>query len=237
MPLGPLSQCSVLFAKKQIRNKVSVVTVAQMTNTFTSSGSIPITQRARLIGDVLPQSTSEKDQLSLLAKQQQIDQESVDEYRQLFNDNCVILERGSDIWYFLDPLNSIAEIKNIRLRHEDAIVSMPFDRTVFHSDRPNNDSEIFIFGIASEGPQKLIRKSKTSENNLSSLATDPSIKRNSVIWTATIVTRKLGQSLHHLVLGGGKDFSTAPLATGAAARFQSGDLIELTNLSIFAQRF
>ncbi len=231
----PLTQKKCLLAKQQDSEILGQVTV---TRWLTTSRRIPITQRSRSIGDVLIQSSSANDEFVKLTGQQLVDEDLIDVDARDFNDNCVILVRGNQAWYFLDPGRSIYEIKNIALKPDDAILTKPFHRTPFFSDNQDIDSEIFVFGVAIEVPQRQSRKGKTFESYISSFLDMPA-KRE--IWTATIVTRKIGSVLHHLVMavpspdqGFAQMQYSKPLAD---AHFQTGDLVELTNLSIFAQRF
>jgi hypothetical protein len=231
----PLPQKKCLFARKQKSENLGEVSVTRWLNT---SMQIPITEQSRSIQDVLNKSTSAEDELLKLKVQQLAKDDLINVDARDFNDNCVILVRGNQAWYFLDPGRSIFEIKNIALNPDDAILTKPFYRTPFFSDNRDTDSEIFVFGVANDGPQRQIRKGKTFDSYLSSFLDMPA-KRE--IWTATIITRKTGSFLHHLVMAvpsPGQDFAqmqyTKPLAD---AHFQTGDLVELTNLSIFAQRF
>jgi hypothetical protein len=153
-------------------------------------------------------------------------------------DNCVVLVRGNDHWYFLEP-SSLLElyVGRIPVRPGDKIFTLPLQASKFVVPSPDRDFE-YILIEPGQAPERL-EVNEVSKRSLLNLAVDGS---PAYWWTATVVTRIEGIEVHHLVLPANFD-SSSQLRNSVNVTsldrlfFQPGDIVEKVNFSQLTTRF
>jgi len=170
-------------------------------------------------------------------------------------DNCVVLLRGNDHWYFLEP-SSLLEfyVGRIPVRPGDKIFTLPFQSCKFVVPRPVSNFEYVLIepGKAPESIPVNIADPSETKYNINDINSFGSPSNG---WTATVVTRVEGTRMHHLVLPAIFD-KTSPLKDPLADAmtplrdfvlgaeglyvgcfFQPGDVVEKVNFSQLLTRF
>lgn len=158
-------------------------------------------------------------------------------------DDCIVLSRGTQHWYFLDPSDLIPLYAGeIRLRPNDRIDTLPFQSTKFF-DLERNEGLDYVMVEWGRPPRKLAAIGATLA--ISSLVL-PSNHPPESWWSVTVLSRHDGRHSHHLVLPAASDetsvVSRAIEASELANRLdksllQPGDVIEKTNRMEFSSRF
>lgn len=165
-----------------------------------------------------------------------------------FDDNCVVLQRGDNFWYFFEPIEWLELYAGtILLRHGDKLFTVPFRQCMFVTDNPQKDVQYLIRDLF--GETQLKQAPPTESLSISAaLFQEPPISG----WTVSIVTRVLPNGIHHLLTPGPIASGTSLPAevidrltytkllagtAGSNATLQTGDLIERLNRVQLNSRF
>ncbi|MCA9126895.1 MAG: hypothetical protein KDB22_07415 [Planctomycetales bacterium] len=223
---------------------IGVVQATHITKLSASNQSVAITADSRSLASVLLQSTSPQEQLARQLENQRAGELLPSE--RIFNDDCTVIQRNGENWYFVWPTSSDLLVQQIALRDGDSVVTMPFSRTPFFQERSETDAEIGLVGLANAGPEKLIVEAGVRERNLGTLVSGISFwNADRSRWTATVVTRSDGRTIHHAVLAAGKKANTEkrpatePLnpVGQRVAELRNGDILEMTDFMTVIKRF
>jgi len=164
-----------------------------------------------------------------------------------FDDNCVVLQRGNNYWYFFEPIEWLELYAgSILLRDGDKLYCLPFQQCQFVTENPESGVQYFVRDLDGETQRK--QTPATESLSISAaLFQEPPLSG----WTTTIITRVLPNGIHRLLIPG-------PISSGAGlppevldrltytkllagtartrATLQSGDLIERLNVLQIANR-
>lgn len=168
-----------------------------------------------------------------------------------FRDDCIVILRDNQFWYFPSAMLMLPEISALPLRPNDSIATIPAFRSVFFSDEDRLAVAVTIVGTG-QGVENAV---------LDFSAIETIVKRNGKLnkyvstpdFSLAIVSRRLAGTLHHLVVPSRPDKEAdmswyGDALTSAVARqlgessagnlkFQDGDVICLTHLGVFAENF
>jgi hypothetical protein len=156
-----------------------------------------------------------------------------------FEDDCAVLLRGNENWYFLEPWELLEGYAGfVPLSPENRVLTLPFESTRFCGlPRPSQFeySEIDSLGVG----RKISVAGQMGDDSVGKYLDElqhPAVEG----WTATVLSRWDGQRMHHLVLPANAPASS-PLAAALSVRkkldrvfLQPGDVVVKTNLVTLA---
>jgi len=159
-----------------------------------------------------------------------------------FEDDCVVLLRGNDFWYFLEPLHFLeCYAGEISLRAGDRMMTLPFRTSKFHGlSRPTGFEYIELdLGSSPSRVHVIGRMGDESVGKYMDELQHPAKDE----WTITVVTRRHGNQAHHLVLPANLP-ETSNLEELRFVRqkldrvyLQPGDVVQKTNFAVQSKRF
>ena len=168
-----------------------------------------------------------------------------------FRDDCIVILRDNQFWYFPSAMLMLPEISSLPVRPNDSIATIPAFRSVFYSDEDRLAVAVMIVG-SGQGVENAV---------LDFSGIETIVKRNGKLnghtstpdFSLVIVSRRLEGTLHHLVVPSRPDKEAdmsyyGDALTSSVARqlgessaghlkFQDGDVIYLTHLGLFAENF
>lgn len=201
---------------------------------------------------------SAKRKLSQLAQEGNIGQE-----RANFQENCVMLVRRNQRFYFPTSLLALPEIAGLPLRPNDVVLTLPMKQTIF-SKQPSFDGNldnglreagmqtINVVNQAGETVQTVQLKDDLSISNFLDPFASP-IKYDNVgpEVSLSLVSRQEGAIIHHLVLPTVNSETSVQGAIyeedfvnyvslqllNSQVEFRNQDVIQLTQLALFVSLF
>lgn len=165
-------------------------------------------------------------------------------------DNCILITRSGQLWYFPKAMLALPEFSGIRLRNNDQVFTMPFSKTII-SGIEDLDEVTIQFINRLEGTKGELQVTPLIGNSI----IDPNIKKvasNSAITLAHVQTIRNDLQIHIVFpyandftksYSGGRNFAKYMIselsASGDFAKpvYQEGDIIEFTNLGFFVNEF
>ncbi|MFO1065434.1 MAG: hypothetical protein U0892_16330 [Pirellulales bacterium] len=208
--------------------------------------TVPVVKNRTTLQDVLADSKidSRRTLLSIAVRKIQ-DPTNIEPFK--LEDDCIVLARGNDRWYFLEPFALIEEYAGqVILQPNDRIYTLPLNRCMFVTERhpvPFNYLKI------EPGREPRLEPVIPKANNIESI---PGLRTASpsAQWTVSILTRLDGTERHHIVFPASFDsrtpmgqlinksvrVQTVGLSPDLGLFLQPGDIVEDTNLIGFVGR-
>jgi hypothetical protein len=209
---------------------------------LSQSLDVPIPNSKLTLPELLQQPTvlAHRELLSAVAQQHK---QTINSNDSFLSDDCIVLSRGTQHWYFLNPSDLIPLYAGeIQLRPNDRIDTLPFQATKFFNRERQEGLEYVVVELG-RSPRKLVATGSTLA--ISSLVLASNHPPQSW-WSVTVLSRHDGRHSHHLVLPAATEVGTAfssaieksdLLIRLDKASLQPGDVIEMTNLAEFGRRF
>jgi hypothetical protein len=235
--------CSLLPTSLCHFNKPAEPPVTVRLNPWLSQSlDVPIANSKLTLPDLLQQPTvlAHREILSAVAQKHK---QTINSNDSFLSDDCIVLSRGTQHWYFLNPSDLIPLYAGeIQLRPNDRIDTLPFQATKFFNLERKEGLEYVMVELG-RSPRKLVATGSTLA--ISSLVLASNHPPESW-WSVTVLSRHDGRHSHHLVLPAATEVDTAlssaienselPIRLDKSL-LQPGDIIEKTNLVEFGSRF
>ena len=154
----------------------------------------------------------------------------------LINDNCVVLIRGENYWYFPEALLYTPLYNNVlRLHSGDVLLTMPISSIKFSGTKIQ--PPYTFFEIDPVGEYKQVAIDENASPQIANL-----IAYDSGPWTTTIISRTEGDKIHHLVMHSGaldvpRKMQDDISKTITDLNLQPGDVVRKTHITDFVNRF